>query len=114
MPVQHEHADLLQLDLLVGRGVYDRDGRKIAAVSEVQLARRRDVYVVEALHIGVQGWIERVAFAPALRTLAGMLGFVSWRPEVRMVRWDQIDRIDPHKIHLRCMKDELGVLEPLE
>ena len=114
MPIQHETADLMQLDLLVGRGVYDLDGRKIAAVSEVVLARRGDTYVLEALHVGVLAWFERVGFVPALRSLGALFGFQSWRPEVRTVRWAQIDRIDAHKIHLRARKDELEVVDPGE
>lgn len=112
MPLRHETADLLQLDLLVGRGVYDRDGRKIAAVSEVRLARRGDAYVVEALHVGVQAWFERVGFTSALRALGSIFGFESWRPEVRIVRWEQVARIEKRRIHLRAVKDELELADP--
>ncbi|MBF6599928.1 MAG: hypothetical protein IVW36_05405 [Dehalococcoidia bacterium] len=112
MRPQSERPALLQLDLLVGRGVYDRDGRKIAAVSEVPLRRRGDQYVVDGLHVGVLAWFERVGFVPALRALGALFRFAAWRPEVRRVRWAQIASIEPHKVCLHALKDELEVVEP--
>ncbi len=104
-------TSMLQLDLLVGRGVYDRDGRKIAAVSEVRLRREREQYVAEGLLIGTVGWIERVGFAPAARQLGDLFGFASWRPEVRFVRWAQIDHIDPHQVHLHVLLDDIELID---
>jgi sporulation protein YlmC with PRC-barrel domain len=104
-------TEMLQLDLLVGRGVYDRTGRKIAAVSEVRLRREHDTYVAEGLLIGVVGWIERVGFGGAARQLGGLFGFASWRPEVRFVHWAQIDRIEPHKVRLHVRLDDIELID---
>ncbi|HEY7802651.1 MAG TPA: hypothetical protein VIE40_08250 [Dehalococcoidia bacterium] len=104
-------TQMLQLDLLVGRGVYDRNGGKIGAVSEVRLRRDKDVYLAEGLLIGTVGWIERVGFAGAVRQLGDLFGFASWRPEVRFVRWAQIDGIDPHEVRLHVLLDDIELID---
>jgi sporulation protein YlmC with PRC-barrel domain len=100
----------LQLDLLVGRRVYDAEWRKLGRVDEILLAREGDHYAVEGLLIGVNGLAERLGVARHLKRIERRLKLRTWRVEDHIVYWDQIASIEEQCIRLRISKQEVQTL----
>lgn len=96
----------LQLDLLIGHGIYDDGGRKIGNVGEIRICREGDAYVVEGLLVGVQGWAERMG-AGALATTVASLLHLGWLPAERLVYWEQVDRVEGKKVFLKVGLEDL-------
>ena len=72
-------SERFQIDLLVGRRVYDSEGRKLGRVDEIRLVREDDHYVVEGLLLGVNGLAERLGVAHPLEYIERRLNFDPWR-----------------------------------
>src|SRR5919205_1497562 len=104
-------SELLQLDLLVGRRVYDSEGRKLGRVDEIQLVQEDDHYVVEGLLIGVNGLAERLGVARPLERVERRLNFDAWRVEDHIIYWDQIDSIEEKSIRLKVPREEIQPVE---
>jgi len=96
-----------QLDLLVGRRVYDAKGQKLGRVDELQLIREGRQYVVEGLLIGVSGLADRLGLARFLEPIKSCLKYDPWRLEDHLIYWEQIDVIEQKCIRLKVRRDEL-------
>jgi sporulation protein YlmC with PRC-barrel domain len=92
-----------QLDLLVGRQVYDAEGRGLGRVDEILLIRRGDVYEVEGLLIGVNSLLERLG----VERLQGRLRPRSGGNESDIIYWEQIDSIEEGAIRLKLRREEI-------
>ncbi len=93
-----------QADLLVGRRVYDAEGRGLGRVDEILLVRRGDAYEVEGLLIGVNSLLERLGVERLYRRLG---------PDSRdggggIIYWEQIDSIEEGAIRLKVTRGEIG------
>ena len=99
-----------QLDLLVGRRVYDAEGRKLGRVDEILLVREDDRYAVEGLLIGVNGLAERLGVARPLERLERRLNLRPWRAEDHIILWVQIDHIGSESIQLKVQRAEVQSL----
>ena len=97
----------LQLDLLVGRRVYDSEERRLGRVDEILLIREGDQYAVEGLLIGVNGLAERLGVAKLLERIERRLNLRTWRVEDHVVYWNQIASIEDVYIRLRISKEEV-------
>jgi sporulation protein YlmC with PRC-barrel domain len=98
-----------QADLLVGRRVYDAEGRGLGRVDEILLFRRGDAYEVEGLLIGVNSLLERLGVERLQRRL---------RPNSRggeggIIYWEQIDSIEEGAIRLKVKREEIGPPEQM-
>ena len=101
-----------QLDLLVGRRVYDAGGRKLGRVDEVLLIREGDNYAVEGLLIGVNGLAERLGIARPLEYLERRLDLHRWRVQDHIISWEQIDSIGEGEIRLKVDEGEVRTFRP--
>ena len=98
-----------QADLLVGRRVYDAEGRGLGRVDEILLVRRGDACEIEGLLIGVNSLLERLGVERLERRL---------RPDSRgdegdIIYWEQIDSIEEGAIRLKVTREELGAPDQL-
>ena len=93
-----------QADLLVGRRVYDAEGRGLGRVDEILLVRRGDACEIEGLLIGVNSLLERLGVERLERHL---------RPDSDIIYWEQIDSIEEGAIRLKVTREELGALDRL-
>ena len=105
-------SERFQLDLLVGRQVYDSEGRKLDRVDEVRLVQEDDHYVVEGLLMGANSMTERLGVDHIFRKLPNPLGLHPWNIEAHIVYWDQIDSIEEKSIKLKARRGEVQTLEP--
>ena len=105
-------SERFQLDLLVGRQVYDSEGRKLDRVDEVRLVREGDHYVVEGLLLGVNGLAERLGAAHSLERIERRLNLDEWRIEDHIIYWEQIDSIGEKSIRLKVRREEIQTVQP--
>ena len=105
-------SERFQLDLLVGRQVYDCEGRKLDRVDEVRLVREDDHYVVEGLLLGVNGLAERLGVAHSLERIERRLNLDEWRIEDHIIYWEQIDSIGEKSIRLKVRREEIQTVQP--
>ncbi len=104
----------LQLDLLVGRRVYDSEGRALGRVGEIQLVRDGDRYEVEGLLIGVNGLAERLGVARPLERVEKRLDIRTWRTEDHIIYWEQIASLGEKAISLTVPRSEIRIFSPDE
>ena len=91
-------------ELLVGRRVYDGDGRSVGRIEELHAEKEEDYYVVAAIDLGPTALLERLA----VRHLG-----ISWSgPHGYRARWDQIDLENEERLTLTCPLSELQKLGP--
>jgi sporulation protein YlmC with PRC-barrel domain len=99
-------SERFQIDLLVGRPVYDSEGRKLGRVNEIRLIREDDHYVAEGLLLGVNNLTERLGIAQPLERLERWLNF-RIRMEGSVIYWEQIDSIEEKSIRLKVRREEV-------
>ena len=104
----------LQLELLVGRRVYDSEGRELGRVDEIRLVREGDRYEVEGLLIGVNGLAERLGVARPLERIEKRLGLRTWRTQDHIIYWEQIDSLDEKAVRLTVPRSEVHAISPDE
>jgi sporulation protein YlmC with PRC-barrel domain len=102
-------SSCFQLDLLVGRRVYDSEGRKLGRVDEILLSREGDAYEAEGLLIGVNSLLERLGMERFKRRLRPH----SRRDEGNIIYWEQIDSIDEGAIRLKVTREEIESLDQM-
>ena len=101
-----------QLDLLVGRRVYDSEGRKLGRVDEIRIVHEGGRYEVEGLLIGVNGLAERLGVAEPLGRLEKRLRIRSWHVEDHIIYWEQIASIEEKAIRLKVRREEVEAIRP--
>jgi sporulation protein YlmC with PRC-barrel domain len=84
----------VHLELLLGRVVRARNGRRVGRLEEVRAGEHEEV--LEFL-VGERALLERLAAIAIFR----------WRKKGYAIRWDQIDWSDPERPRLKCAVDEL-------
>ncbi len=105
-----------QLDLLVGRRVYDSEGRKLGRVDEILLVREGgrhgERYEVEGLLIGVNSLAERLGVARPLQRIEKRLKLrtATWHMENHIIYWEQIDSLEEKAIRLSVPRREIQTL----
>lgn len=100
----------LQIDLLIGRRIYDIEGEKLGRVDEIRLVREGDAYVVEGLLTGVNGLAERLGIARPLERLERRLNFRHWRMQDHIIYWEQVAHVEKDRILLNVARDQIEVL----
>ena len=101
-----------QLDLLVGRQVYDADGRKLGRVDGILLVRQGEVYEVGSLLIGANSLLARLGVARPGGRLKRRLNLGSEGSGSSTIRWEQIDTIGEEAIRLKVPREEILTGEP--
>ena len=105
-------SERLQIDLLVGRRVYDSEGRRLGRVDEIRLLREGDRYTVEGLLTGANSMTKRLGVGHILSKLLDPLGFRPWGLEAHIIYWEQIDSIEEKSIKLKVRRGEVQAVEP--
>ncbi len=90
---------LLEFDRVLGKKVFDPQGRKVGRLEEAAAFYEGRRIVVPEFHIGTAALFERLAMNLIPLPLVVARGFVA--------RWDQIDWSDPERLRLTCPVEEL-------
>ena len=91
----------VHVEQVLGRRVYDANGKSIGRIEEIVVARDGNHYLVDEIHIGTAAFLERMA-------TTARLFFTGPRPVSALIaRWDQIDLREPRRPVLTCPADEL-------
>jgi hypothetical protein len=104
----------IRLGDVVGRKVYDVDGRPIGRVeellAEIELHERGggNDYVVVEVHVGAYGALEALAGSRFARHLLRRIGPLG-RHRHRRIPWTLMDLSDPLMPRIRCRESELPV-----
>ena len=104
-------SERFQIDLLVGRRVYDVEGRKLARVDEIRLVREDDRYLVEGLLMGVNGLAERLGVARPLERIERRLNVDDWRIDDHIIYWEQIGSIEEKRIRLKVRREAVQTVQ---
>jgi hypothetical protein len=95
---------------LVGRRVYDVEGRSIGRVeemrAEIELHELGADYVVVEFHVGAFGALEALAGGRFAREFLRMFGRLT-RYRRHRVPWAVMDLADPSRPRVRCRASEL-------
>jgi sporulation protein YlmC with PRC-barrel domain len=88
----------LHVELLSGRKVVDRNGKKVGRIEEIVAEYRGSELIVREVHVGRVGLSERFSLAFGAR-------FHSKKPA--RLRWEDLDFSDPKHPRLKVAIDEL-------
>jgi sporulation protein YlmC with PRC-barrel domain len=95
----------IHAEYLLGRVVYDTDGRKVGRIEEIEAEETRDGCYVSCFVLGEKGLLERLSthVAPLF------FGAVTAKGEQRGlgIPWEKMDISNPKRPRLRCRKTEL-------
>jgi len=97
----------IHLERLLGKMVYDRDGRKAGRIEEVRARVSAEGCLVEAYLLGRAGLIARLSIPGLTQMVLGFAG-AKGAPTAREVPWHQMDLTDPRRPRLRCTLEELN------
>jgi hypothetical protein len=99
----------VQLELLLGRQVYDLDGNALGRVEEIRAeARGADLYVVE-YHIGAYSLFERLSAHAIGRALLTAMG-AARHGSKKSVPWNKLDISDLEHLRTTCPKATLQTI----
>jgi sporulation protein YlmC with PRC-barrel domain len=87
----------INVELLIGRRVYDPNGKKIGRIEEILAVEKGDELVVSEYHVGTYGLVERLS---AFHFGVGLLRFLGARAHVKdptRIPWQELDLSDPHR-----------------
>jgi sporulation protein YlmC with PRC-barrel domain len=92
----------VHFELLLGRKVHDREGRRVGRILEVHAAPEGQDCVVREYLLGTAALLTRLGISAGR-----MVGLPLHREPIR-VPWDQMDLSDPERPRLRCSVEELS------
>lgn len=94
--------DLVRLELLIGKLVRDKDGKRVGKIEAVHAHRTQRDCVIDEFIVGREGLAERLGSSIITRAF----GF---RPSRNpgTIPWRELDLSDPEHPRLRCRIDEL-------
>ena len=88
----------IHVELLSGRKVVDRNGKKVGRIEEIVAEYRGNELIVEEVHVGRIGFIERFSLVFGTRLLG---------KKPAKFRWEDIDFSDPEHPRLKVAIEEL-------
>lgn len=89
----------LHVELLSGRKVVDRNGKKVGRIEEIVAEYRGEELIVYEVHLGRRGLAERFSL--------GSFGARMPAKSPAKLRWEDIDFSDPEHPRLKVAIDEL-------
>jgi hypothetical protein len=89
------------LELLLGREVYDANGRKVGRIEEAIAEKRNGEWVVKEFLVGTFGVMERFSIHHFGSTIMRMLGGTGASPSADRIKWDKLDLSDPERPRLK-------------
>ena len=87
----------VNVELLIGRKVYDANGKKIGRIEELLAHEQGDDLVVVEFHVGAEGLFERLSvfhFGVGLLRILGARGHLR---NPKRIPWQELDLSDPQK-----------------
>ncbi|MET3231434.1 UNVERIFIED_ORG: hypothetical protein ABIC54_003630 [Burkholderia sp. 1263] len=96
----------VNVDLLLGRRVLSRDGRRLGHVESIHVIRDADAWVISEFHMGSDALLERLAVGLLPRLLREAMRHRR-RSRSHRIAWHQIDIADPRHPRLLCDETEL-------
>lgn len=85
----------LHVELLMGRKVVDRNGKKVGRIQEIVAEYRGHELIVREVHVGRTGFVERFSLRPMRHKKPAKL------------RWEDLDFTDPEHPRLKVAVEEL-------
>ena len=100
----------VQLELLLGKQVYDIEGKAVGRLEEIKAEMRgTELYVIE-YHVGVYALFERLSALAIGRAVLTAMG--GTRPGSRKsVPWSKLDMRDLQHLKLTCSEADLTTFE---
>jgi sporulation protein YlmC with PRC-barrel domain len=92
-PAGLERFPEARVEELIGRKVYDVDGRKIGRIEELVAEQQGPELVVIEVHVGPGALLERLIDLATLVPYSGTLQ--GWLRHMRCIPWQQLDLTDP-------------------
>jgi len=86
----------LHVELLCGRKVVDRNGKKVGRIEEIVAEYRGQELIVREVHVGRIGFAERFSLRAQMRAKSPA-----------KLRWEDIDFTDPEHPRLKLAIEEL-------
>ncbi|MBW4473656.1 MAG: hypothetical protein KME45_25255 [Stenomitos rutilans HA7619-LM2] len=98
------------LELLLGRCVYDIDGKRVGLIEEVRANQEGSDWVVQEYLLGATAILERLSAWSLGIGILRLLGAHKLQVGYR-VPWDQLDLSDLKHLRLNCTIDTLQALD---
>jgi sporulation protein YlmC with PRC-barrel domain len=96
----------VHLEDLLGRKVFDPNGRCAGRIEEVIVRQRDGKYVVTEIHLGRRALAERLSIQGISMSFVSFLG-ASRHPASHKAKWEQVDLTDPRRPRLTCAIEQL-------
>ena len=91
----------LHLELLLGRAVFDANGKKIGRLEEAVAEKHGGEWVVTEFLCGKFGAMERFSIHHLGSALMHMLGATGTTGKPQRIKWDELDLSDPERPRLK-------------
>ncbi len=95
------------VELLIGRKVCDREGKKVGRIEEIRVERRENDLLVESYLVGSSALVDRLGAWTLVRPIRHLFGRFYSR---HLIPWDSLDLGDPKNPRLRGSASELRKL----
>ena len=96
----------VHLELLIGRQVFDPDGKVVGRLEEVRIGDREGAPFVMEFHVGKYAMLERLMGGPVGRSLLRLLG--SGRVHTPLsIPWEILDLSNPRRLRITKPAAEL-------
>ncbi|HEY2092215.1 MAG TPA: PRC-barrel domain-containing protein [Thermoanaerobaculia bacterium] len=97
----------LHVELLTGRKVVDRNGKKIGRIEEIVAEYRGNELIVEEVHVGTRGFAERFSLRGVGDAFTSVFGARLRDKTPARLRWEDLDFSDPEHPRLKVAIEEL-------
>ena len=97
----------LHVELLSGRMVVDRNGKKVGRIEEIVAEYRGEVLIVYEVHVGRRGLAERFSLRGVGEAFTSVFGARMRDTTPAKLRWEDIDFTNPEHPRLKVGIDEL-------
>ena len=91
----------LHLETLLGRAVFDANGKKIGRLEEAVAEKHGGEWVVTEFLCGKFGAMERFSIHHLGSALMHMLGATGTTGKPQRIKWDELDLSDPERPRLK-------------
>jgi sporulation protein YlmC with PRC-barrel domain len=98
----------LHIEQLLGRKVFDSEGKRAGRLEEVIAERHGDEWVVQEYWVGRNALLTRFSARGVVRALLGFFG--AKENAGYKVPWDKLDLSHPERLRLHCPCHELEEL----
>lgn len=97
----------LHVELLSGRKIVDRNGKKVGRIEEIVAEYRGEELIVQEVHVGRRGFAERFSLQGVGETFTSIFGARVRDKTPAKLRWEDIDFTDPEHPRLKVAIEEL-------